>query len=641
MSSNVTFTAPVDLSIGNVRITNATGTVVREWTATQDSRACAADLEPGFYTADITPSGLGSQQVIFEVYAARHNDVTMPPFSSLLASSGTTAFLNVSDQGAALRALFGDGRRAEAPQPLGAPNLLGLLDDDRISADRRDASERGRSTHEGQVVALSGADRDVAQGQETTPQPLVPATIARRLSVGLSREGRSRSESFRGFAGKAGIELSEARLELVVSGEEGWTPDSGERVRLSVAIEDVRVERLLLPMYRGGVQITITPSPLSSSDILLEVLPNDPRLRSLVRSLVAGTSDEAKAVLPVVQRAADIRSAEAFGDPWEAMLSALLSIRFPDEIPPTTAAQADALVANASWAYDSYVIRAHQLLYSVGSEAERAAAAVEALEMLRKAQARGSPYFSYVNQLFAEMADALLGYFDRTSSSQSRKGAAKIRDRWFREQALQSRAGASFSWLARDQALLSSKILAPERRPSGRLGKSATTLFSGYIVDGGIRLDPTHASPPADDQGSAEPPSIAFDDLPAECPALARDPGPDDDPNLGRFGLQDVADGYSLRTRFDEGVGSDEVTITMTVDADTQTTIAPDAIAWFCLHPSFHPQWVKVVFGNGRAILSVRSWGGFTVGVWLPDAQVELEGNLSQHPDAPEIVRDR
>lgn len=23
-----------------------------------------------------------------------------------------------------------------------------------------------------------------------------------------------------------------------------------------------------------------------------------------------------------------------------------------------------------------------------------------------------------------------------------------------------------------------------------------------------------------------------------------------------------------------------------------QTTIAPDAIAWFCLHPSFHPQWV-------------------------------------------------
>lgn len=37
----------------------------------------------------------------------------------------------------------------------------------------------------------------------------------------------------------------------------------------------VRVERLLLPMYQGGTTIELTPSPLSASDVELQVIPSD------------------------------------------------------------------------------------------------------------------------------------------------------------------------------------------------------------------------------------------------------------------------------------------------------------------------------------------------------------------------------
>ncbi|WP_373928462.1 hypothetical protein QTN93_15100 [Sphingomonas aerolata] len=610
------------MSIGTVRIANA-DEQIKEWVATPDKRTYSGIVAPGYYTATIIPSGMASQSVIFEVRAGEDNRVTVPAFASLIASSGNTTFLKVSDQLAAIDALFGGATKVDVSPPAATAGLLGILDTGPAAEAPLTADHRGEPAVD---ASKSKADA-VPWGQ--------------RLSIGLSKEAEHQSDSFRAFSGRASMALSEARLELVVTGPDAWSPLSGERVRLSVAIENVRVERLLLPMYRGGVQITIVPSHLSSNDVELEVLPNDPRLRALVRSLITGTREEAKAVRPLVRTADDLLNVDTVVDPWEAILSVLLSIRFPDDMPPFTAALADGLVALAPWAYDSYVIQARQRLYSASSDAERAAAAPAALEMLRKAQACGSPYFNYVNQLFSEMIEWLYRRFDTEPPDQSTKRAVKIRDRWFREQSLQSKAGASFSWLARDEAQLKNGLLAPNRKPSGLLGQSATILFSGHLLDGGIRMDTGQAQAPAKEVTTSAEASIEFGNAPVSCPALTRPPGPENDPNLGRFGGHDTTNGYSLKTHFRGDQAGNVVLITMTIEAAPGTQIAPGAVAWFCLHPTFNPQWVKVIFGNDRAVLSLQSLGGFTVGVWLPESGVELESDLAKLPDAPRIVRER
>lgn len=615
--------APDDLSVGSVRIANA-AEEIKNWVATPDNRTYIGDVTPGFYIATVTPAGVASQSVIFEVRGSEANTVTLPPFASLIASNGNTTFLDVSDQSAAIEALFSSVVQLDVSPATARP--ADEADDD---------AALSPATAEGEL------DDDPAPPAATASGEPDAATRGQLLSIGLSKEGESKSDSFRAFSGRASIALSEARLELIVAGPDDWSPLSGERVRLSVAIQNVRIERLLLPMYRGGVQITITPSQLSSNDVELEVLPNDPRLRALVRSLIAGTPDEAQAVRSLVRTAEDLLDADTVVDPWEAILSVLLSIRFPDDMPPLTAALVDGLVALAPWAYDSYVVQARQRLYSATSDDERAAAAVEALEMLRKAQTHGSPYFDYVNQLFSEMIESLYGYFDRHQSGHSRKKAVKIRDRWFREQPLQSKAGACFSWLARDEEQLKNGVLAPNRKPSGQLGKSATILFSGHLLDGAIRIDSGHGQLAAKEVTRPAETSIEFGNAPVNCPAIRRPPGPENDPNLGRFGGLQTANGYSLKTQFEDGSTDGVVSITMTIQADPDTQIAPGAVAWYCLHPTFIPQWVKVIFGNDRAVLSLQSWGGFTVGVWLPESGVELECNLAMHPDAPTIVRER
>ena len=660
-----TLVAPVDLSIGTVRIANA-DKQIEEWVATPDNRTYSGIVAPGYYTATIIPSGVASQSVIFEVRAGEGNRVTVPAFASLIASSGNTTFLNVSDQPAAIKALFGGATKVDVSPPAATGGLLGIPDtgpaaeapgkaDDQVKP-AVDASKSKADAVTPEATAADEADADTAPSKampegetadETTLLKVVavsgPDALPRgqRLSIGLSKEAEGQSDSFSAFSGRASMALSEARLELVVAGPDGWSPLSGERVRLSVAIENVRVERLLLPMYRGGVQITIVPSHLSSNDVELEVLPNDPRLRALVRSLITGTREEAKAVRPLVRTADDLLNVDTVVDPWEAILSVLLSIRFPDDMPPLTAVLADGLVALAPWAYDSHVIQAHQRLYSATSDEERAAAAAEALEILRRAQARGSPYFYYVNQLFSEMVEWLYRHFDTEPPEQSTKSAVRIRDRWFREQPLQSKAGACFSWLARDQEQLKNGVLAPNRKPSGLLGQSATSLFSGHLLDGRIRMDTGQTEAPAKEATIPTETPIEFSNAPGSCPALTRPPGPDNDPNLGRFGGHDTANGYRLRTMFGGDPEGETASITMTIEADPGTRIAPGAVAWFCLHPTFNPQWVKVIFGNDRAILSLHSWGGFTVGVWLPEAGVELESNLAKLPDAPRIVRER
>ncbi|TIV24584.1 MAG: hypothetical protein E5W02_02740 [Mesorhizobium sp.] len=61
----------------------------------------------------------------------------------------------------------------------------------------------------------------------------------------------------------------------------------------------------------------------------------------------------------------------------------------------------------------------------------------------------------------------------------------------------------------------------------------------------------------------------------------------------------------------------------------------------FHLHDSFMPALRSRKFKAGEARLTVTVWGGFTLGVWIPAHDVELELDLTELDDAPRIVRER
>lgn len=613
------FEAPSDLSVGRVRVVGRAG-VIRDWMATPDTRRFTEDVAPGYYSAEISPAGLAPQSVIFEVQPGTEDSVVLPAFSWLQANTSNVTFLDISDESEAIRALFAEAPRTDArelPKTIAAESfgILPSSDGLKMSPDLFDHSPNPVPS------------RDL-------PPPLSsPAATGQRISVGLSVESAA-NESYRPYAGQAALGLSEGRLQLTLDTPKLPAGRPAGRVRLSLAIERSRIERLLLPLYQGGVQVTISPSTLSELDAEVEVTPRDPRLRALARVLGAGASDEAKAIRPLLD--------DQTSDPWEALLSALLSFRFPDVFPALGATQAKRLVDLAPWAYDSHVVRARQRLYDTHSSEDQAVAARDALEMLKKAQTRGSPYFSYSNTLFAELIEALSGHFERVGSEREISNAAKIRRRWFREQPLQAGAGVSFSWLRRDPRLVKAGLLAPLRSVSGRLPSTSTNvIFQGRLTGDRIQIE----APEMQGSGSRfVKPSAGrspHGSGPSDAPAQHRLPGPKDDPNLGRFGGASKSEGYTLAARFEDQEDEDWAAIIITVTAEPGLPVSAGGVVWFCLHPSFNPQWVRVMLINGRAELSIETWGGFTVGAWLPDGRVELELDLAKHPLAPQIVRRR
>lgn len=120
-------------------------------------------------------------------------------------------------------------------------------------------------------------------------------------------------------------------------------------------------------------------------------------------------------------------------------------------------------------------------------------------------------------------------------------------------------------------------------------------------------------------------------------PALYRKIESADDPNKGRFGRRPARSGFRLRADFKDTNSADWVRISLIVEADR--AVSDGTSVEFYLHDSFRPAKVKSEFRGQLAMEKVTSWGGFTVGVWIPSEGVELELDLARLPDAPKIVK--
>jgi len=628
MKTSLHFEAPSDLSVGTVRITGD-GRDIADWVATPDNRTFEQeDLKPGIYSVEIGPAGVAPQSVLFEIREGQANTVLLPTFSALSSSGSNTSFFDVDTQRAVSD--IPDSIKVElVTQPLG------------LSPDNEQSSG---FQHE-------------ATAEPEISRPIDVSTVRRRITIALSEEARGR-EAFDTFRGKSKMELLSGRLEIEIPTAPARAPWAGHRVRLSAAIENVRIERCLLPLYNGGTRITIAPPAFAPADLEIGIMPVDPKLRALVRALDAGTSAEAVAIRDDVlgdETPAILLAASA--DPWAAMLVGLLTIRFPDVFHPLETVWADSLARQAGWAFDTHVIRASQALSAASSLSREAQAdaVAQAVAGLANAQVAGSPYYRYTNQLFAELTGGIASYLkmDKNGIDEAvRKKFERLYSRWCRELPLQRGSGSTFTWLARDQiALKERNVLVPHRNPSGRLrGRDAMIVFEGQVGAGQLAIisaGPTifQRSLLSEESALSQLPEEAKGDAPrfalSDMPALRRPPGPKNDPNKGRFGGEASRGGFRLTSGFEEANGRNWVTITLTIEADSSANLGLGDFAWFALHPTFSPPVLKVSFRGNRARLRVQAWGGFTVGVWIPATGVELESDLALIPDAPRIIQTR
>ncbi len=220
---------------------------------------------------------------------------------------------------------------------------------------------------------------------------------------------------------------------------------------------------------------------------------------------------------------------------------------------------------------------------------------------------------------------------------------------------LQRNAGAAFSWLAAEQRWNKNQ-LTPVRPRFGELGGSCTrTVFRGRVSRTQVSLLPADATPiPPKAEASVEKPSSpALDGSAAlqlgpartatlpPAPAESRPVTVSDDPNKGRFGTLVTSGGHALSASFTKMLDSENwVDVHLRVDADSSLPSSFSDVVVFFLHPTFNPNRVSVAFRGHTATLTVRAWGGFTVGAWLPHRGVELECDLAAVPGAPRIIRE-
>jgi len=153
------------------------------------------------------------------------------------------------------------------------------------------------------------------------------------------------------------------------------------------------------------------------------------------------------------------------------------------------------------------------------------------------------------------------------------------------------------------------------------LGTSALSLWRGAPADTYHGSASTTAQTPRDPPGLGLPINEA------------------DDPHKGRFGGNSSARGFTLAAKFAAGEDAKLVPITLSVSAEGEFESYEEIVEFF-LHPTFRPDRLRAAFEGRKAEVQIVAWGGFTVGVWLPQRGIELELDLAKVPGAPRAVRE-
>jgi hypothetical protein len=635
MTVAVTLAAPPDLSVGRIRVSDREheiGSWIASPTQTQHR---FEGLAPGVYQAVAEPLGQPSRSFFF-VLDDEDRLLNMPSLQAM--SSAGFAISNLkSVAGTMLGGVVNSV--ASSVEDVLAPALKEIID----------PSE----THAIALGLSSCVDFDSA-----SPRPYVSGPIPE-------------------------ITLVDNGVELVLHRpDKRLTADSFGLV-LTCTVRGAHNVLGRVPLFTGGVRLALSTSPLGAADLTCRVTPAEINRRAITQALFAGSSAEATAVFKTIPGGSDelVGQEDWREDPWTSVAAWLLCSRFPDLAPETFPIDRRELAASYPRFPDVQVLLAHERLREVAktrfTPQDRWAALNDALGHLQKACDAGPPYFAYAAQLAQDMLTAFAADEELKTRAKAQLG------RFNRYTHAPRNAGASYVWNSGE---------IPAR--SGTLDPHlATVVFSGWVDHDRIALDAPRtpdvsaalaqvASPfraafakvlpvfkhaateslnqvpwgdavlglrdlgsntlsllrgtPADIYRDAAP---TVTNTPADPPCMERPITDADDPHKGRFGGNSDTGGFRLAAKFGAGEDAKVVPITLSVSGEGEFE-SYDDVAEFFLHPTFRPDRLRATFDGRKAAVEVLSWGGFTVGVWLPKGGIELELDLATAPGAPKVVRE-
>jgi hypothetical protein len=125
-----------------------------------------------------------------------------------------------------------------------------------------------------------------------------------------------------------------------------------------------------------------------------------------------------------------------------------------------------------------------------------------------------------------------------------------------------------------------------------------------------------------------------------EAPGLQKEPKYPDDRHKGRFGRKTRSGEFAISASFKQ-LSADFVEAYLVVECRDEKKLHANLFAEFYLHETCRPDHQVRLFKHGIAELSLIIYGGFTVGVWIPAEEVELELDLATVRGAPSIIRER
>jgi hypothetical protein len=112
------------------------------------------------------------------------------------------------------------------------------------------------------------------------------------------------------------------------------------------------------------------------------------------------------------------------------------------------------------------------------------------------------------------------------------------------------------------------------------------------------------------------------------------------DPQKGQWGGRDRRDGWQLTAKVRE-VSKDWFAIRLAVEPEANSGKTLKQGVTFHLHDSFHPSVRSGELLGKRAVLDLRAYGAFTVGVEVEQDGTQLELDLAELSTAPEAFRER
>jgi hypothetical protein len=634
MSAVLTLTAPPDLSVGRVRLIGEHE--IGGWIASPTEMQHRFEgLQPGMYQAVAEPLGRPSRSFFF-LLDEEQRKVEMPSLQAM-SSPGFIASNLQAVAGTVLRNV--EESAAGSLQDVVEPALRAIL-------------------------------------ESSAPKP---------IALGLSSCVDFERESTRPYTSgpPPEITLTEDGLEVVLNRPENDLAADSFNLLLTCAVSGARNLFGRFPLFAGGVRLELSASPLGTADLHCRILPVDRNRRAITQALSAGSSAEAAPVFKTIPGGPEelIGREDWRKDPWTSVAACLLCFRFPDLAPDSLPIDLSALASYYPNLPDAHVLLAQEGLRQAAKSAstpyERSAAFDDALTHLQKGCDAGPPYFAYAAQLAEGMlaalaTDAAVGAKATAQLTKLRRYAKAPRD-----------AGASYVWLSAeippragtldphlanvvfsgwvnyDRIALDAQrtpsvstalvqvaapILAAVAKFVPRLQSRAPDSFRESWGDTLVGLRELGASASSLWHGTTSdkyqaPAPPAMSRTPLDPPALERPITDADDPHKGRFGGKDSVGGFKLTAEFTDGEDAKLVGIVLSVSGENGFESYDEAVEFF-LHPTFRPDRLRATFRGRKAEVRIVSWGGFTVGVWLPKHSIELELDLAKIPGAPKVLRE-